>query len=219
MSGCTFNGVHENEIFPGAVDIDGTTRVRLYCPKSCEVCGEYNGEVRSNEVREHETRGTETQGNENKRDDTHHCPQHIIVGIQDDDLPFHMGLYMVSDDIPLYNDEKYIITSENMIKIRYNYPLRDEVIYEHKIECKENEDKKRYITIGEFLAYIRSDYKRIYDEETEDIESHIVTHQIDTSRADLDITGRHGIWGHGIEDLVLEGVSYRDGIFNLSIGS
>ncbi len=77
------------------------------------------------------------------------------------------------------------------------------------------------MTIGEFVKCVRDDYRRIYDEEHADIDSQgteiqrVCPHMLNRATTD----GRYGIWGHDIEDLVLEGVHYTDGIFNLSIGS
>lgn len=76
----------------------------------------------------------------------------------------------------------------------YNYPLSREVRIERKLP--------RETSALDLLRFGREDYERIYREEDEDVGSKTgnVPGMLNRARSD----GRHGIWGHSINDLIFE---------------
>jgi hypothetical protein len=94
---------------------------------------------------------------------------------------------------PKYSSRKAILDSgSTMIKARtitfeYDYPLRDYIQFTHT--------SKNGWTRRKIFDTIQKDYLKIYKEEDEAI-------------ADGE-EGPHGIWGHDLGDLFLEGVFYN----------
>lgn len=107
------------------------------------------------------------------------------------------------------NIKQFVSPVSGMVNI--TYPLTNPDV----IEIKEAN------SVGELLWDIAQGYKKIYDEETETTENEIVAPE---ERGQLlnrnKTTGIHGIFGHDIGDLFIEGVSIRhDGFIDLQMGS
>jgi hypothetical protein len=78
-------------------------------------------------------------------------------------------------------------------------------------------------TIGEFCAAVADGYERIYREEEESRTKSVELHPEESlllNRAKTD--GVHGIWGHDLDDLVIEIIhapKTKNGIWTISVGS
>lgn len=131
---------------------------------------------------------------------------------------FHC-LGVAHDDIPRFPDMPYIFADK--IKILYDYPLENSVIFKHKATKSMN--GKQYVSVGDFVNFVRNDYKRIYDEEEKDLEHkgsdvpRISEHFMNRGATH----GKYGISMHDIDDLVIEGVEYnkKNKVFEMYIGS
>ncbi len=121
----------------------------------------------------------------------------------------HYPCFQIACDDPeevLGKDE--IITHAKKATVIFNYPLSGEF----KFEFKNSQGK---ITRREFALFIQSTYHNIYNNESTKPVGNIPG--IDNR---LPSDGPYGIWGHYIEDLVIEGVQHiGDGVYVLHIGS
>jgi len=103
-----------------------------------------------------------------------------------------------------------MITKETEIKIKFTYPLSHTVTLEFKNPNGFNQK--------DFFLAVQQGYRQIYKEEDDVVgdPGTITPHMLNRARS----KGPHGIWGHYIGDLFLEGYEEESpGIFSLSMGS
>jgi hypothetical protein len=102
----------------------------------------------------------------------------------------------------MIDPEEIVHSGENVIKIKFDYPLSTEVIMDF-----ENPRGSKDWTRKEIFSAIRKGYNEIYYLEDMALDS------------DKKVTP-FGIWGHSIYDLVIESVHMnKKGILVLDIGS
>jgi hypothetical protein len=129
-----------------------------------------------------------------------------------DDYGFNPCL-PVADRSPHIQDllnPKDIVIADEEIQIEYDYPLSRKVRFSHR--------RKGGWTRIALARAIRKDYARIYREEDEACgPTDYIPGMLNRDFSD----GPYGIWGHDIDDLAIEGVTYykKTGIVRLSIGS
>lgn len=109
------------------------------------------------------------------------------------------------EDVMAYNE---IVTLDKEVNIEFDYPLSHSVILKFESE--------KGFTIFDFYGCIYDGYKRIYEEEEQGVDPGNIPGMYNRKTTN----GVHGIWGHALGDLVIEGVSKNvKGIYELSIGS
>ena len=102
-----------------------------------------------------------------------------------------------------------IITHAKKATVIFRYPLTEEF----KFEFKNSQGK---ITRREFVLFIQSTYRYIYNKEAENKKSKRVMGIYNRQSSN----GPYGIWGHHIDDLVIEGVRHiGNNVYTLIIGS
>ncbi len=102
------------------------------------------------------------------------------------------------DAVPAYTDphdiedKDSIVTKRKKIQIVFDYPLTDPVTFSFTTRCKKGWTRKA------LFCAIRQGYRKIYQNDE-----------------------KYGVWGHCMEDLVIEGVrqNKRGGKFSLDMGS
>lgn len=102
-----------------------------------------------------------------------------------------------------------VVITETKINIKFEYPLTNPVTLSFV--------NPGGFTRFDFFRCVYEGYLNIYkEEESADEDPGMVPGMLNRARSD----GPHGIWGHVIEDLFLEGVEDKgDGNFELFIGS
>lgn len=91
----------------------------------------------------------------------------------------------------------------------YDYPLENEVELKHHLT--------EATSMLDILELAAQDYKRIYDEEDETASADSTPSGTLINRGESH--GKHGIWGHVIEDLVFENVHVKNFKVEFDIGS
>lgn len=91
----------------------------------------------------------------------------------------------------------------------YDYPLENEVELKHHLT--------EATSILDILELAAKDYQQIYDEEDETASADPTPSGALLNRRESH--GKHGIWGHGIEDLVFETVYVKNFNVTFDIGS
>jgi hypothetical protein len=110
------------------------------------------------------------------------------------------------------NIEEMIVATTNRISIRFDYPLTHSVILQF--------NGKTPWRLSDLLDSIAEGYVKIYDEEdeTRTLPAQAPLDSILVNRPKTD--GKHGIWGHILNDLFIEGVCKgSDDVWTLEIGS
>jgi hypothetical protein len=109
------------------------------------------------------------------------------------------------------NSEKMIVDTSDSIFISFNYPLSKGVDLEFI--------GKKPWRLCDLIDSICKGYLKIYDEEdeTRTLPAQSPLDSILVNRPKTD--GKHGIWGHDLNDLFIEGMYKEDGIWHLDIGS
>jgi hypothetical protein len=110
------------------------------------------------------------------------------------------------------HSEQMIIDTSNRISIRFDYPLSHPVLRQF--------DGKKPWRLCDLIDSIAQGYVKIYDEEdeTRTLPASAPLDSILVNRPKTD--GKHGIWGHILNDLFIESVSKgSDGVWLLDIGS
>jgi hypothetical protein len=110
------------------------------------------------------------------------------------------------------NHEQMIVDISERISIRFDYPLSHSVLLQF--------DGKKPWRLADLINAICAGYVKIYDEEdeTRTLPASAPLDSILVNRPKTD--GKHGIWGHILNDLYIESV-YKgsDGVWLLDIGS
>jgi hypothetical protein len=109
----------------------------------------------------------------------------------------------------LANQDNFLVTPVDRILIQFDYPLNNAIQLEF--------ENTGGFTALDFLRCVHEGYLRIYQEEEAAVGNpgHI-TGMFNRATS----SGPHGIWGHDMEDLVLEGaMEIEPGKFELMIGS
>lgn len=109
-------------------------------------------------------------------------------------------------------ENRKTITWENKISIKFDYPLSKPVTLTF-----ESADDMGW-TEAEFLRAVRKGYRQIYREEDKAVgkKTGNIPGMFNRARSE----GPHGIWGHHIDDLVLEGYTEtKPGVFEIYVGS
>jgi len=103
-----------------------------------------------------------------------------------------------------------IIVPDEKIIIRITYPLSVEVYNEY--------EQKGGFSRKDLFRYIYEAYKKIYDEEEEQVGDPGTYERLYNRKKS---EGPYGIWGHQLGDLYLESISYdpKKKLVNLDIGS
>lgn len=91
----------------------------------------------------------------------------------------------------------------------YDYPLEHEVEFKHHLT--------EGTSILDVLELAAKDYRQIYDEEDKTASADSTPSGALLNRRESH--GKHGIWGHGIEDLVFETVYIKNFNVTFDIGS
>ena len=125
------------------------------------------------------------------------------------ELESYMAIAREGTDDIKYPYKTYI--NKAHIKICFNYPLAKEFIFEF------DAPNGKYFTHGNIAKIIRETYKYIYDEEEKSTEIAIGTIPNMLNRNTTD--GKYGIWGHSIEDLLLNCLYKKGDIYYMSIDS
>lgn len=128
-------------------------------------------------------------------------------------------------------DPARVVIPDEKIRILYEYPLSHTVEKIH--------EKKGGFTRMDLFKLIGADYAEIYKEEeasmtiikkveiartenvsTQDVERELLSRCGNFTNRGLS-DGKHGIWGHVLKDLALEGLVYdtKTGVLDLQIGS
>lgn len=143
------------------------------------------------------------------------------------DFPIHMGITVAGfnrdsaleefndednednedDDNSRFTDPLHIPAGE--YTFTYDYPLENEVEFKHRLT--------EATSILDILELAAKDYQQIYDEEDESESADPTPDGALLNRGESH--GKHGIWGHGIEDLVFEGVYVKNFAVTFDIGS
>lgn len=108
-----------------------------------------------------------------------------------------------------------VVIADKSVKVEINYPLRKP--FKFPITCQRSGSG---ITRRQLIDNICKIYKKIYSEEEKTTKTTIGSHHIfKLNRNETD--GKYGIWGHHIEDLAIEKITYYPDIklVGLSIGS
>jgi len=114
----------------------------------------------------------------------------------------------VYDDAGPLSDPAEIIGS-GAIRVRFTYPLDKPVIAEFT---------QAEWTVQKFIDAVCAHYQQIYREESATTKNPVARAWPLVNRNQT--TGKYGIWGHDIEDLVLIGFSKgSDGVFDLVLES
>jgi len=119
----------------------------------------------------------------------------------------YVGCPTVTDCDGIVNPD-VIVTTDKKIVIHFDYPLNNPVDFTFT--------SKKGFTRAEFYKCICKGYKQIYATEDRDVGK---TGNIQGILNRATSRGRYGIWGHHIEDLVIEGITKRNNKYYLSIGS
>lgn len=90
----------------------------------------------------------------------------------------------------------------------YTYPLSQDATFVHVLD--------KDTTAMDILILGRSDYEQIYREEEQDAgDPGNIPGMLNRASSN----GRHGIWGHVIDDLYFEGINITDNKVSFSMGS
>ena len=110
------------------------------------------------------------------------------------------------------NHQKMIVDVSEKISIKFEYPLSHSVVLEFN-------NAKRPWRLEDLLDCVAEGYVKNYDEEDETRTLPATTMGeglINRPQTD----GKHGIWGHILNDLYIEGMQKDlDGVWNLNMGS
>lgn len=138
-----------------------------------------------------------------------------FVEFRENMMAFEVGIYPVSkyDDVEYASrmiDPERVVIRDDKIRVLFDYPMS------HVVE--EAHEKQGGFTRKEVLRIVGEGYKKIYDDEAKTMTS-IGESPFRDNRGRSD--GDHGIYGHVIGDLWLEGFSFdkKTGILRLCIGS
>jgi hypothetical protein len=109
------------------------------------------------------------------------------------------------------NSEMMIVDTNETIKIKFEYPLSQPVVLEF---YGKGPWRLQYL-----IDAVAKGYVEIYDEEdeTRTLPAQAPMDSILVNRPQTD--GKHGIWGHILNDLYIESMHKEDGIWHLDIGS
>jgi hypothetical protein len=107
------------------------------------------------------------------------------------------------------NDEKMIVDISKKISVRFDYPLSRPVWMEFT--------GKNPWRLSDLIDAIGEGYEKIYDEEDETRTKDTISRGTLVNRPETD--GKHGIWGHVLNDLYIERAYSRNGKWYLYIGS
>ena len=106
-------------------------------------------------------------------------------------------------------DPDGVVVTDEDVRIKFDYPLGHEVVLDFH--------SRKGFTRKQFWKAIHDGYKRIYDEEESAVGDPGTIPGMYNRAAS---NGPHGIWGHAMGDLVVEGVTEVEPCtFELSIGS
>jgi len=107
-------------------------------------------------------------------------------------------------------DPKRLLIKEETISIKFSYPLTNKVTFEY--------NNKEGFTRMDLLRCIYEGYKKIYETEEEDAGDPGTYEKLYNRRTS---EGRYGIWGHYLNDLIIEGMVYdsKTKLVELLIGS
>lgn len=129
-----------------------------------------------------------------------HDPAHAVRVVAYTDMDIHMSL-IAGDEIVVESPE---------IEIIFDYPLSNEVVLSFS-------NDGHPFTRRDFWRAVYEGYTQIYREEDE-VEGETGNYPGMLNRQHSD--GPHGIWGHHIDDLFIEGVAeVKPNVFALSMGS
>jgi|GEM_PF-5995397 len=124
--------------------------------------------------------------------------------------------YLAGCDSMLINPDEVIINQDD-IKITFDYPLS------HKVTKEFSDDNGGGFTRHDIWQAVHDGYQEIYDEEDAavcdpGIVGATLSGPICVNRAESN--GPHGIWGHSMDDLYIEGVVEKVlGEYELIMGS
>jgi hypothetical protein len=109
------------------------------------------------------------------------------------------------------NHERMIVDTDDSIFISFEYPLTQELDMMFT--------GKKPWRLEDLIDSVCEGYVKIYDEEdeTRTLPAQSPLDSILVNRPKTD--GKHGIWGHDLNDLYIEGMHKEDGIWHLDIGS
>jgi hypothetical protein len=109
------------------------------------------------------------------------------------------------------NSERMIVDTSEYIFISFEYPLSQ------GLDLPFN--GKKPWRLCDLIDAICQGYVKIYDEEdeTRTLPAQSPLDSVLVNRPKTD--GKHGIWGHDLNDLYIEGVHKEEGIWHLDIGS
>lgn len=112
---------------------------------------------------------------------------------------------VTEDDLSDVKDKDKVIIKDYEVKITLTYPLRNSYSKKYKSD--------KGFTIGDIIKCTIEMYKFVYSEE-EKTTTTKVTSMDDRIQNGLGLlnrnetNGKFGIWGHDIEDLIIEGIEY-----------
>ncbi len=113
----------------------------------------------------------------------------------------------VVDDGDQLQDGDVRVSSAESLMIKFSYPLARPTTMEFR--------SPGGFTVGKLVECVREGYRKIYAEEGEPVRD---PDAMLMNRPTTD--GPHGIWGHDIGDLVIEGIRETSpGLVELDIGS
>lgn len=138
-----------------------------------------------------------------------------FIEFREDMLDLEVGEFEVAkyDDEEcvkrMIDPDRVVIQAEKM-RVRFSYPLS------HVVE--ETHERAGGFRRVDVLRIVGEGYARIYKEEAETM-TNVTKSPLRDNRGVSN--GKHGIYGHVIDDLVLETLSYnkREGVLELGIGS
>jgi len=130
------------------------------------------------------------------------------IGYESGDPEFPRFCMPVAWEEPNMINPKEKVVDENEITIVFEYPLSKKAEFTYK--------SKNGFTRKKVWQCIHKGYKKIYKEEDQDAgETDLIPGMYNRQSS----SGRWGIWGHVIEDLVVEGVYKKGKKYYLNIGS
>jgi hypothetical protein len=116
---------------------------------------------------------------------------------------------------PEFVDQDTVVAPPGSIRVRFSYPLAQPVVF----ELNKSENPSVPWTAWDFALAICDQYVKIYEEEDATTPVPAGPSQgLAFNRNET--TGKYGIWGHGIDDLVLDEFGLGiDGVWEINVGS
>jgi hypothetical protein len=132
---------------------------------------------------------------------------------EDNGTEFYSSIWINNYDRKLLKNPKKIVIKDKKIAIEFSYPLENVFVFNFK--------SKNGFTRRQLVEHIINTYKQIYEEEEK---TNMDTGKVVTNCRLLNrptTSGKYGIWGHAISDLVIEKILYepKKKLVTLHIGS